>query len=35
MMVTDHFVWIGIADPILFPIIHSFADPDPDRIADQ
>ena len=48
-MGTDIFLWIGIgiADPILFPILHSLSDPlpipiltcvpdpDPDGIADQ
>ena len=31
MMGTDPFLWIGIgiADPILFPILHSLSDPLP------
>ena len=31
MMGTDIFLWIGIADPILFPIpiLHSLSDPLP------
>ena len=41
MMGTDPFLWIGIPDPYPFHdsdpsfVTRSYADPDPDRIADQ